>query len=84
MARLTSDTVPVVAAPVTLLATMFVPSEWLVYSPGLAGRPPSLETNASLPTSTTWRGALPTLITWISWLVAVSMTPSLLTPLRAT
>ncbi len=73
-----------VAAPVTLLATMFVPSELLVYSPGRAGRPPSLDTKASLPTSTTWRGALPTRVTWTSWLVAVLMTPSLLTPLRAT
>ena len=84
VARLTSDTVPVEAAPVTLLATMFVPAELLVYSPGLAGRPPSLETNASLPASTTWRGALPTLITLVSWLVAVLMTPSSFTTLRAT
>ena len=82
--RLTSDTVPVEAAPVTLLATMFVPAELLVYSPSFAGRPPSLETNALVPDSTTWRGALPTLMTLTSWLVAVSMTPSLLTTLSAT
>jgi hypothetical protein len=72
------------APPVTLLATMAVPSDRLVNSPGLAGRPPSLETKASLPTSTTWRGALPTGMAWSSWLVVVSMTPSSLTPLRAT
>ena len=84
LVRLTSDTVPVVAAPVDLLATMAVPSDWLVKSPGLAGRPPSLETNASLPTSTTCRGALPTWTYWVNWLVAVSITPSSLTPLRAT
>jgi hypothetical protein len=82
--RSTSDTRPVVAPPVTLLDTMAVPSEELVKSPGLAGRPPSSETKAWFPTRTTWRGALPTPMLWMSWLVPVSMTPSALTPLSAT
>ena len=82
--RSTSVTVPVIAPPVDLLATMFVPEELLVKSSGVALRPPSLETKAWLPASTTWRGALPTGICWISAFVAVSMTPSLFVLLRAT
>ncbi len=42
--RLTTDTVPVEAAPVTLSETIGVPSDKLVYWPGVAGRPPSLDT----------------------------------------
>jgi len=46
LARPTTDTVPVFAAPVDLSETIGVPSERLVNSPPVAGRPPSLETKA--------------------------------------
>ena len=49
VARLTTDTVPVVAPPVTLLETIGVPSDMLVNWPGRAGAPPSLETYAVVP-----------------------------------
>src|SRR5579859_5615065 len=83
-ARSTTDTVPVVAAPVVLSATIGVPSERLVKSPDCAGRPPSSDTNAWLPTITTCRGALPTGIWLTRVLVAVLMTPSVLAPFKAT
>ena len=50
----------------------------------VAGRPPSLATNASSPATTTPRGALPTGICLVSVLVAVSITPSMFLPLSAT
>src|SRR5450755_2245194 len=79
-----TETVPVIPPPVERLATIGVPSDRLVNSPGVAGRPPSLETNAWLPSITTWRGAFPTGICLISVLVEVSITPSVLAPLSAT
>ena len=82
--RFTCETAPVDAAPVVLFDTTAVPSDSFVKSPGLAGRPPSSDTYAVEPTSTTCRGALPTWITWVSALVLVLMTPSSLTPLSAT
>ena len=86
MVRSTTDTVPVIAPPVLRLATIGVPSDRLVKSPGWAGRPPSLETYATVPpsASTTWRGALPTGIFCSRVSVAVSMTPSALAPFSAT
>ncbi len=84
LTRSTTDTVPVVAAPVLGSETIGVPKESLVVSPGFAGRPPSLATNASWPAITTPRGALPTGICLVSVLVAVSMTPSVFLPLSAT
>ena len=83
-ARSTTDTVPVVAAPVLGSDTIFVPKESLVVSEAVAGRPPSLATNASLPAITTPRGALPTGICVVSVLVAVSMMPSVFLPFSAT
>src|SRR5213592_2452222 len=53
-------TVPVVVAAVTWEATTWVPYELIVWSHGLAGRPPSLLTYSLLPTTTRSRGALPT------------------------
>ena len=82
--RLTTDTVPVVAAPVDRSETIAVPSERLVVSPEVATRPPWFDTNALLPAITTSRGALPTGISLVSALVAVSITPSVLLPLIAT
>src|SRR4051812_38311438 len=84
LVRSTMDTVPVATPPVTGFDTMSVPSDRLVESPAVAGRPPSLDTYALSPTSTTWRGALPTGISEVSVLVAVSMTPSVLLPFSAT
>ena len=80
----TTDTVPVLAAPVLALATMGVLNEEFVKSELLAGRPPSLLTYAVEPEMTTCRGALPTGIWLIRVLLAVSTTPSALAPFRAT
>src|SRR5262245_19788579 len=87
LARFTTDTVPVVDAPVTGSDTIGVllvpgPAKWesFVVSPALAGRPSRFDTNASLPTMAMASGVLPTGILSMTWFVVVSITPSRLLP----
>src|SRR5256884_972214 len=83
-ARSTTEMAPVAAPPDAGSATIAVPEESLVTSPGAAGRPPWSLTYAMRPDTATECGALPTGISRTAAPPARSTTPSVLSRQRAT